>query len=108
MKLLFLFVFFSTIFLSCRKEQANSFQNKGVITGIDMRLCPCIAGCPCVCGGLNFHFTDTAYTANIPLDNPEIFKLGPDTNFPVYVELNWVNTTRCGTTAIRITDFKTL
>ena len=108
MKLLFLLVFFCTAFISCKKEQADAFRNKGVITGIDMRLCPCIAGCPCVCGGLDFHFTDTTYTTNIPLDNPEIFKLSPDTNFPVYVELNWVNTTRCGTTAIKITDFKIL
>jgi hypothetical protein len=106
MKPIILLAFISTIFISCKKDTTSSFQNKGVITGIDMRLCPCAIGCPCICGGLDFHFIDTSYTANIPLDNPVIFKLGSNAQFPIYVQVNWQNTTRCGTTAIKITEFK--
>ena len=96
------------ISLSCQKEKEKPFQNTGVITGIDLRQCPCVVTCPCVCGGLLFHFTDTSYSANIPLDNPGIFNLGADTHFPIYVKVDWQNTTRCGIVAIKITDFKIL
>jgi hypothetical protein len=94
---------------SCKKsvQTGSSFQNNGVITGIDARLCPCAVSCPCVCGTLIFHFTDTAYTANIPIDNPEIFNLSSNSHFPVYVRVDWQNTTRCGVTAIKITGFET-
>ena len=94
---------------SCKKsvQKATPFQNLGVITGIDTRLCPCAVACPCVCGTLIFHFTDTVYTANIPIDNPGIFNLSSNTQFPVYVKVNWQNTTRCGVTAIKITGFQT-
>ena len=84
------------------------YQNEGVITGVDLRECPIIAGCPGVCGGLFFHFIDTTYNTDIPLDNPEIFNLPSNTKFPVYVKINWENTTRCGTTAIKIIGYKIL
>ena len=96
-----------TIF-SCKKDNAKSFKNEGVITGTDPRQCPCVVTCPCVCGLLLFHFTDTAYTSNIPLDNPQIFKLPSNTQFPVHVKVNWENTSRCGLTAIKITEYKML
>jgi hypothetical protein len=93
---------------SCKKsvQDANPFQNNGVITGMDARLCPCAVACPCACGTLIFHFTDTVYTANIPIDNPGIFNLSSNTQYPVYVRVNWQNTTRCGVTAIKITNFE--
>ena len=91
---------------SCRKSDMNGFKNRAVITGFDHRQCPCTDICPCVCGTILFHFADTTYTANIPVDNQEIFKLDANTKFPVYLRVNWLNTTRCGITAIKITDFK--
>ena len=95
-------------YFSCKKDKVKSFQNEGVVTGINASQCPCIAVCPCGCGGLYFHFIDTAYTANIPLDNPLIFNFPSNIKFPVYVKINWENTTRCGTTAIRIINYKIL
>jgi hypothetical protein len=97
------------LLFSCKKsvQGANPYQNNGVITGVDARLCPCAISCPCVCGTLIFHFTDTVYTANIPLDNPGIFNLSSGSHFPVFVKVNWQNTSRCGVTAIKITSFET-
>lgn len=94
------------VFFSCKKDKAKLFQNEGVITGVNASQCPCLAACPCGCGGLFFHFIDTSYTANIPLDNPQIFKFPSNVQFPVYVKINWENTTRCSTTAIKIIDYK--
>jgi hypothetical protein len=93
---------------SCRKDKVKLFRNEGVITGINAMQCPCIAACPCGCGGLFFHFIDTVYNANIPLDNPQIFNFPSNIKFPVYVKVDWENTTRCGTFAIKITDYKIL
>ena len=94
------------IFISCKKNQLQSFQNNAEIDGRNPCKYLCLVGCPCACGNLYFHFRDTAYTANIPIDNPEIFNFGSDTKFPVYVSVNWENTTRCGVTAIKITSYK--
>jgi len=96
------------LFFSCKKnvQEVKAFQNNGVITGIDARLCPCAVSCPCVCGTIIFHFTDTVYTSNIPVDNPGIFNLPPNTHYPVNVKVNWQNTTRCGVTAIKISSFQ--
>jgi len=95
-------------FFSCEKEKVKQYRSEGVITGINLSQCPCIVQCPCGCGGLFFHFVDTVYTANIPLDNPQIFNLPGNVKFPVYVTLNWKNTSRCGVTAIKILDYKIL
>ncbi len=106
--ILLLLICLCIAFFSCKKTKIILYQNEGVITGINASQCPCIISCPCVCGGLFFHFVDTVYTANIPLDNPGIFNFPSNTNFPVYVKLNWDNTTRCGTFAIKITEYTTL
>lgn len=108
MKRSILLLFICLEFFSCKKNKVMLYQNEGVITGVDLRGCPSVIGCPNVCGGLFFHFVDTSYTANITLDNPEIFNLPSNTKFPVYVKLNWENTTRCGVTAIKITGYKIL
>jgi hypothetical protein len=107
-KKLLLLLVVCIICISCKKNSqgAQPFQNNGVITGIDTRLCPCAVSCPCVCGTLVFHFTDTGYNENIPIDNPGIFNLNSNSKFPVYVRVNWQNTTRCGVTAIKITSFE--
>src|SRR6478672_4570198 len=67
-------------FFSCKKtvQEKSAFQNNAVITGLDVRLCPNVINCPVVCGGILFHFTDTTYTANIPVDNASTFKLNAD------------------------------
>ena len=108
MKSLFSVFLLVILLCSCKKNNQQIFQNNGVITGVNLLTCPCTASCPCGCGGLFFHFTDTSYTSNIPLDNPSIFKLGTNIKFPVYVKLNWENTTRCGATAIKVTSYKIL
>lgn len=95
-------------FFSCKKDKVKTFQNQGVIGGVNPCASPCLINCPCTCGNLYFHFTDTVYTANIPLDNPQIFNFPSNVKFPVYVKINWLNTTRCGTTAIKIIDYKIL
>jgi len=109
MKFSLLLIYTCFLHFSCKKsiQESNPFQNNGVITGIDARLCPCAVACPCACATLIFHFTDTVYTANIPIDNPGIFNLSSNTQFPVYERVNWKNTTRCGVTAIKITSFET-
>jgi hypothetical protein len=96
------------LYFSCKKDSAPSFQNEGVITGINTKECPCIVGCPCFCGGLYFHFTDSVDTANMLLDNPAIFNFGSNTKFPVYVKIYWQNITRCDTTVVKITAYEIL
>jgi hypothetical protein len=107
MKRVILFCFTVAIF-SCKKEEERSFQNNGVITGTDMRGCISVDTCPRVCGGFLFHFTDTIYSDNIPIDNPQIFNFSSNTKFPVYLRIDWQNTTRCGVFAIKIINYKIL
>ncbi|HUX84351.1 MAG TPA: hypothetical protein VMV20_03905 [Chitinophagaceae bacterium] len=96
-----------TLLISCVKAPfPQFFQNAGVITGLDFSELPCIAACPCSSdGGIYFHFTDTSYTANIVVDNSQIFNLPAGTQFPVHVMVDWQNTTRCGIPAIKVTRF---
>jgi hypothetical protein len=108
MKVVISLLITSFVLLSCKKEKRTLFKSEGVITGVDVRQCPCVVTCPCICGGLLFHFTDTTYTANVPLDNPGILNLPSEIKFPVYLQLNWENTSRCGITAIKITSYKIL
>lgn len=90
---------------SCKKEKAVVYANDGVITGIDMRQCPCLLECPCACGGLIFHFTNTSDTSRIIIDNARIFKLTNNPQFPVRIKINWQNTTRCNARAIKVTSY---
>jgi hypothetical protein len=103
-----LLLFICVLYFSCQKDNGKSFQNFAVITGINPCEYACILECPCSCGNLLFHFTDTVYTANIPVDNPSIFKLPSNIQYPVYVEVDWQNTSRCGVTAIKITNYRIL
>ena len=108
MKWVILLLFICVGYFSCNKENVQVFQNEGVITGINPCEYTCLVGCPCSCGNLIFHFIDTVYTTNIPVDNPLIFKFPSNTQFPVYVKVDWQNTTRCGLTAIKIINYKIL
>ena len=91
---------------SCKKEK--TYSNEGVIAGIDLKQCPCVATCPCVCGTLIFHFTDRGDTARVILENTRMVKFPADMHYPVYIKLNWENTTRCNIPAVNITDYKLL
>ena len=90
----------------CKKEKA--FANEGVITGIDVRNCPCVAACPCSCGGLIFHFTNSGDTSRVYIDNSIIFNLASNYRFPVRVQLDWLSTARCDMPAIKIIRYKIL
>jgi hypothetical protein len=97
----------ATCIFSCKKDTAVAYKNEAVIAGINLTECPCVISCPCTCGGLLFHFTDSAYTENIALDNPAIFNITSGTKFPVRVKINWENTSRCSTSSIKITSYAT-
>src|SRR5450432_3960073 len=100
---------FCFVIYSCKKSGAQTaapYQNLAVINGSNPCQSPCIIDCPCSCGNLYFHFTDTAFTDNIPIDNKEIFKFPANITYPVHVKVNWINTTRCGGFAIKITSYE--
>lgn len=107
MKYFLLFLSTTMFFPSCTKK-VKLFENHGVITGMNLLQCPCTQSCPCGCGGLFFHFTDAADTSNIIIDNPIIFKLPAGSRFPVYVTVQWQNTSRCNTAAIKVVSYKIL
>jgi hypothetical protein len=92
--------------LSCKKEEA--FMNKGVITGFDVRDCPC-------CGGLmiNFKGEQQSYTGEFYLIENDPSELGIDGNatFPINVKVDWTQEgTGCTSGAIgnliKITKFE--
>jgi hypothetical protein len=105
MKGFLIFLFLILIIESSCKKNETLLQNEGEITGVDARLCPCVVACPCSCGGLIFHFTDTGDNTRIVIDNPSIFNLPYDVRFPVHITLDWQSTTRCGTKAIKIIKY---
>src|SRR5450631_3982273 len=90
---------------SCKKSETH-LTNMGVITTIDARGCPCVLPCPCACGGYVFHFTDMKDTSRTIIDNNSIIQLPSGTKFPVYITLDWQNTTRCGVNSIKILSYK--
>jgi hypothetical protein len=57
---------------------------------------------------LYFHFTNVADTTDVAIDNPTIFKYPPNANFPIRVRLNYISTTRCGVSAIKVISYKIL
>jgi hypothetical protein len=110
MKQLLLLGLFCFAMFSCKKgttQTAVPYQNLALINGRNPCEYDCLVNCPCACGNLFFHFIDTTFTDNIPVDNSDIFKFPANTSFPVTVKVNWVNTTRCsGTFAIKITSYQ--
>ncbi len=89
---------------SCKKE--TIFSNEGVITGVDVRLCTCVVTCPCTCSSLIFHFTNRGDTTRVILENLGTIQLPTGVHYPVYIKLNWINSTRCNIQAVKITDYK--
>jgi hypothetical protein len=89
----------------CFKSNADQV-NTAVITGVNLRACPCNVACPCACGGIYFHFTDTGDTSNIIVDNPGIFQLSTQIrSFPVNLKVHWKSSSRCGMKAIVVGSF---
>ena len=79
------------VFLICCKNDdennVQTFDSEGVITGIDLTLCPC-------CGGFFIDINDETYNFepnDLPNNDLEII----EDNVPIFVELNWENT-ECG------------
>jgi hypothetical protein len=104
--LLWLFCF---VIFSCKKsgtQIASPYQNLALVNGRNPCEYACLVNCPCACGDLYFHFIDTSFTDNIPIDNPDIFKFPTNTIYPVMVKVDWINTTRCQTFAIKITSYQ--
>jgi hypothetical protein len=87
------------ILLSCGKTK--SFMNTGVITGPDPRACAC-------CGGYFFHFTNVSDTSNKQLVNAGIFQFPINVKYPVFVQVDWQNSTFCGGYAIKIINYRLL
>ena len=104
MKHVLLLLVICLVQFSCKKEIV--FSNEGVITGVDVRLSPCVVTCPCACSSLIFHFTNRGDTTRVILENPGTIQLSADVRYPVYIKLNWVNITRCNIQAVKITDYK--
>jgi hypothetical protein len=100
MGLRFLLLFIIVVPFSCQKEKP--FENIGVITGEDVRMCAC-------CGGLFFHFTKIGDTTNKRIVNAGIFQLPNNPKFPVYVEVDWeqIHSPGCGP-VIKIIRYKFL
>jgi hypothetical protein len=109
MKYLFAILMSFLAICACKKNSqtvhAAPYQNLAVITGINPCAYACVDTCPCACGNFLFHFTDSSFAGNIVVDNPTIINLPLNTKFPVYIKVNWVNTTRCDIAAIRITAY---
>lgn len=104
MKRVLLWLVICLVQFSCKKQ--TIFLNEGVITGVDARLCPCVVTCPWACSSLIFHFTNRGDTTRVISENPGTIQLSADVRYPVYIKLNWVNTTRCNIQAVKITDYK--
>ena len=84
-KLILIFVIFTSIIISCDKEE--NYQSTGVITGPDVRFCPC-------CGGYLIKIADSAYNfESLPATSG--IDLNVDT-FPINVNLDWTFDRECG------------
>jgi hypothetical protein len=99
-----IFIFLLFMLGACKKYNPF-FTNKGVITNFDYRSCLCVVSCPCGCGGFEFHFTDINDTSRTIIEN-NIIQLPAGTVYPVYLTVNWQNTSRCGVKAIRIVSYE--
>jgi hypothetical protein len=101
------FLGFLTLVVSCKKHEPV-LTNEGVITGVDYRACLCTLDCPCECGGFLFHFTDMSDTSRTIIDNNSIFQFQSNDIYPIRVTVEWQNTSRCGTKAMKVLSYKLL
>ena len=69
--------------ISCKKERP--YMNDAIITGADMRMCPC-------CGGLMITFNGESkpYTGDFKLvENGADLGITDKDTFPIYVKVDW-------------------
>jgi len=96
--LITVFIISIFIFIGCQDNNTdilpdnghtdNGFQYKGIITGIDARLCPCCGGYVIKIDSTTYDFDSLPPNANFTLENA---------TFPIYVNLDWhPDTTHCG------------
>jgi hypothetical protein len=94
---LFIIEIISLLILTCcQKSVDNNVMKDAIITGYDIRLCPC-------CGGLMVTFNNNPipYSGEFYLVNDLPNKSGIDNNtkFPLYVRITWrYNIKICGGT----------
>jgi hypothetical protein len=106
-KFIFSILVICAMFLSCKKKSTMvSFQNEGILTGMNLLTCPCVDSCPCLCGSYFFHFTNYSDTSNVVIVNSTILKLPSQVSFPVQIKLNWTDATRCNIFAVKITSYQ--
>lgn len=78
-------------------------MDKAILTGLDTGTCSC-------CGGVMITFSDNAapYSADYKLleNNPEDMGIKQGTQFPIYVELDWVDADKCSGKYIRMKQMK--
>ena len=82
---------------TCDKNKESTYMGEGVITGFDLRDCPC-------CGGLlinlNSSSTELYSDSTYQIDHvPGNFFIDANTVFPVYIRLDYARTSAlCGKT----------
>ena len=82
------FIVSSFIFIGCQVNNTDSLPYNGIITGIDLRACPCCGGYFIKIDTTTYDFTALPPGANFSLKNA---------TFPIYVSLDWhPDTISCG------------
>jgi hypothetical protein len=96
------FVTISTLILlilltTCNKKQESTYMGEGVITGYDPRDCACCGG---VLINLNSSSTEMFTDSTYQIDKvPENFNINVNSNFPIFIRLDYQYTgALCGTT----------
>jgi hypothetical protein len=100
-RVLLIILLISFSFISCRKERTSLIP--AVITGFDERKCMC-------CGGLMISPKNNPAPYAEPFylvaNNPSEFGITDQSQFPIYIEIDWkVDTSGCPG-KIRITKFR--
>lgn len=69
-----------TCFVCCQKANTNDYQSNGIITGPDIRMCPCCGGWYIQIDSLTYEFDSIPSNSNIDLQKD---------SFPILVKLDW-------------------
>jgi hypothetical protein len=86
--LLITFIISIFIFIGCQINNTDNLPYNGIITGLDLRACPCCGGYFIKIDSTTYDFTSLPPNANFTLENA---------TFPIYVNLDWrPDTTSCG------------
>jgi len=86
--LLITFIISVFIFTSCQVNNTDNLPYNGIITGPDLRACPCCGGYFIKIDTTTYDFTSLPPGANFSLKNA---------TYPIYVNLDWhPDTISCG------------